>query len=462
MPELPEVETVVRTLEKQIGNATISDVHVLHVPIVKGDIGRFVETLKGHTIRSYKRRGKYLLFELDNVCLVAHLRMEGKFFIYSEETNPSKHDHLIISLNDGREVHYNDVRKFGRFEICPLPVDYKSFKDLGPEPLEDSFNVNYCESELRLRTKCIKSTLLDQVFVAGIGNIYADEILFRSRIHPLIPCFLLSKKEIRRLTKNTKLILSEAIKAGGSTIRSYTSSLGVTGLFQNSLSVYGRKGELCPRCSSKIKKIEVGGRGTHFCPNCQKNKRRIAITGLIGSGKSAVSQIIRENNYSVFDADAVNSELLKNDVVLARICDRFPEAFENGMLIRSKLASLIFNDQKNRKDLENILHPIIRARMISDSKKVNPFFAEIPLLFESNFDRHFDYVMCVVASEENILKRMANRGYDRNATMERLKTQYPVSLKVRKSDLIINNDKSYETLESEVERWLKKIDAWQK
>ncbi len=148
MPELPEVETVVRTLEKQIGNATISDVHVLHVPIVKGDIGRFVETLKGHTIRSYKRRGKYLLFELDNVCLVAHLRMEGELFIYSEETNPSKHDHLIISLNDGREVHYNDVRKFGRFEICPLPVDYKSFKDLGPEPLEDSFNVDYCESEL--------------------------------------------------------------------------------------------------------------------------------------------------------------------------------------------------------------------------------------------------------------------------------------------------------------------------
>ena len=264
---------------------------------------------------SYKRRGKYLLFELDNVCLVAHLRMEGKFFIYSEETNPSKHDHLIISLNDGREVHYNDVRKFGRFEICPLSVDYKSFKDLGPEPLEDSFNVNYCESELRLKTKCIKSTLLDQMFVAGIGNIYADEILFRSRIHPLLPCFLLSKKEIRRLTKNTKLILSEAIKAGGSTIRSYTSSLGVTGLFQNSLSVYGRKGELCPRCSSKIKKIEVGGRGTHFCPNCQKNKRRIAITGLIGSGKSAVSQIIRDNNYSVFDADAVNSELLKNDVL---------------------------------------------------------------------------------------------------------------------------------------------------
>ena len=462
MPELPEVETVVRTLEKQIGNATISDLRVLYAPIIKGDPDFFANSLKGQTIRSYKRRGKYLIFELDSICLVAHLRMEGKFFIYSCKTNPAKHDHLIINLNDGREIHYNDVRKFGRFELYPLSRDYSEFKGLGPEPLTDSFNVDYCASELRFKTKCIKSTLLDQTFVSGIGNIYADEILFSSRIHPLLPCFLLSRNEIKRIVKNTKLILSKAIEAGGSTIRSYTSSLGVTGLFQNSLSAYGRKGESCPRCSSKIKRIEVGGRGTHFCPSCQRNKRRIAITGLIGSGKSAVSQIIRENGYTVFDADAVNSELLKDADVLSEICERFPDAFESGELVRSKLASLIFNNPKNRQDLENILHPIIRKRMIAESKKANPFFAEIPLLFESNFDRHFDYIVCVVASEENILKRMVNRGYDRNATIERLKTQYPVSLKVKKSDLIIHNDKSYETLKSEVERWLRKFDAWQK
>ena len=462
MPELPEVETVVRTLEKQIGNAVIADVRVLYAPIIMGDPDSFKRTIIGQRIRSYKRRGKYLLFELDDVCLVAHLRMEGKFFIFKGETTPDKHDHLIFKLSDGREIHYNDVRKFGRFELMPLKGDYSEFKELGPEPLSNSFNQRYSRDVLRSRSKCIKSTLLDQEFVSGIGNIYADEILFRSRIHPLIPSFLLSRKEISRLVKNTKYVLAEAITAGGSTIRSYTSSLGVTGLFQNSLSAYGRKGEACPRCATPIEKIVVGGRGTHFCPKCQKNRRKIAITGIIGSGKSTVSQIIRDNGYTVFDADAVNSELLKDPAVLSRIKDRFPDAFENDILVRSKLASEIFNNPVSKSDLENILHPIIRKRMIKEANRTYLFFAEIPLLFESGFDKYFDYVICVTASEKTILQRMKNRGYDEQSTLERIKTQYPVKVKVRKSDFVINNDGNYEQLKRNVEGWLRKADAWKK
>lgn len=462
MPELPEVETVVRTLEKQIGNALITDVRVLYAPIISGDPVLFKKAVVGRRIHSYKRRGKYLLFELDDICLVAHLRMEGKFFIFQGEKAPGKHDHLIFKLSDGREVHYNDVRKFGRFELIPLKKDYSDFKNLGPEPLSASFNTKYSQEVLRSRSKCIKSTLLDQEFVSGIGNIYADEILFRSRIHPLIPSYLLSKKEISRLVKNAKEVLSEAIAEGGSTIRSYTSSLGVTGLFQNSLSAYGQKGEPCPRCSTPIKKIVVSGRGTHFCPKCQKNTRRIAITGIIGSGKSTVSQIIRDNGYSVFDADAVNSELLKDPLILSRIENRFPNAFENGVLVRAKLASEIFNNPDSKSDLENILHPIIRKRMLKDAKNTDLFFAEIPLLFESGFAKDFDYVICVVASEKTILERMKNRGYNEQATKERIKTQYPVKVKVRKSDLIINNDADYDQLKKNVEGWLRKADAWKK
>ena len=268
MPELPEVQTVADTLAHQIKDASIIDVKILYPKIIEGDPDEFRKRLIGQHFRCFRRRGKYLLFEMDDVTLVSHLRMEGKYFIFGQSDPYLKHDHVIFDLQDGRSLHYNDVRKFGRMYLTEKKRTYRRFRDLGPEPFWKSFDLSYCKAFLSKRKVPIKEVLLDQSFVAGIGNIYADEILFVSRIHPLRAADTLSDGQIRSVISNTRKILSKAIRAGGTTIRSYTSSLGVTGLFQMSLRAHDQKN--CRTCGSKIVKIRVGGRGTYYCPKCQK------------------------------------------------------------------------------------------------------------------------------------------------------------------------------------------------
>jgi len=271
MPELPEVQTVLDTLALRIKDAGIRDIRILHEPIIEGDAKLFRKKLIGQHFRNFRRRGKYLLFEMDDLTFVSHLRMEGKYFIYDGEVPENRHNHVIFLLDDGRSLVYNDVRKFGRMYLIEKKRDYRHFRDLGPEPFWDSFSVSYCRKYLKQRKAPIKEVLLDQSFVAGIGNIYADEILFLSRIHPLRKADSLSEEEICRIIRNTRRILRKAIRAGGTTIRSYTSSLGVTGLFQLSLKAHGR--DSCPVCGAPITKIRVAGRGTYFCENCQKENR---------------------------------------------------------------------------------------------------------------------------------------------------------------------------------------------
>ena len=268
MPELPEVQTVLDTLANRIKDAGIEDVKILYEPIVEGDSKQFREKLIGQHFRAFRRRGKYLLFEMDDLTFVSHLRMEGKYFIYDDEVPENRHNHVIFLLDDRRSLVYNDVRKFGRMYLIEKKRDYRHFRDLGPEPFWDSFSISYCRKYLKQRKAPIKEVLLDQSFVAGIGNIYADEILFMSEIHPLRKANSLNEEEIRRIVQNTRKILRKAIRAGGTTIRSYTSSLGVTGLFQ--LSLMAHKQDTCPVCNAPISRIKVAGRGPYFCKNCQK------------------------------------------------------------------------------------------------------------------------------------------------------------------------------------------------
>ena len=268
MPELPEVQTVVDTLAGQIRDREIIKIEVIYAPIIEDDISLFKEKLIGQHFRNFRRRGKYLLFEMDDLTLVSHLRMEGKYYLYEEGHPLSKHDHIVFYLDDGRRLVYNDFRKFGRMYLTDKKRDYRSFKDLGPEPFWDSFNEEYCKTYLAKHSAPIKEVLLDQHFVAGIGNIYADEILYACKIFPKRRADSLSDKEIEDLIKNTRKILRKAIRAGGTTIRTYTSSLGVTGRFQMSLRAHEQK--ICPVCKGEIRKITVAGRGTYFCPVCQK------------------------------------------------------------------------------------------------------------------------------------------------------------------------------------------------
>lgn len=268
MPELPEVETVVRTLEKRIKNRRIEKVEVIYEPIITGSVTSFKRKLKGQHFRKFSRRGKFLLFYMDDVLFVSHLRMEGKYYIQDKDEPRDKHMHIIFHLDDGKELRYRDTRKFGRMEICPLDTDIDSFHDLGLEPWDDRLDAQYVLDVCKKRSIPIKTLLLDQHFIAGIGNIYADEILFASKIEPTRSSNTITKKEAELIIKSTRKILEEAIKAGGTTIRSYTSSLGVSGKFQLSCMVHTKK--ICQKCKSNIIVKYIGGRSTYYCPKCQK------------------------------------------------------------------------------------------------------------------------------------------------------------------------------------------------
>lgn len=273
MPELPEVETVVRTLEKLIKNEEIIDVKIYWDNIIVGDIDEFKNKLIGQHFNDFKRRGKYLLFKLDDYYLMSHLRMEGKYFVFDDAHSKDKHSHVIFSFKSGRQLHYNDTRKFGKMELLAGDLDIKNIKGLGPEPFDDDFNLAYVRSVASKFKGPIKQLILDQHFVAGVGNIYADEILFEMAIDPESPANKLSDEDFNNMIVATRKILTKAIADGGTTIRSYTSSLGVSGRFQLSLNVHQRVNEKCKRCGGIILKKTVKTRGTYYCKKCQKLKK---------------------------------------------------------------------------------------------------------------------------------------------------------------------------------------------
>jgi len=272
MPELPEVETVVRTLEYLIQGRRIDRIQINYDPIVMQNPKVFQSRLLNQHFNLFKRRGKYILFEMDDCTLVSHLRMEGKFYLKKAQDEWDKHTHVQFYLDDGSRLDYHDTRKFGRMEIIDKKADYSDFKGLGPEPFWDSFNEEYILSNTRNKNTALKALLLDQHFVAGVGNIYADEICFQMGLHPLFKVKNLTGPKRRKLIEVTRFVLNKAIQAGGSTVRSYTSSLGVSGLFQLQIEVYGRANEPCTRCGTPLKRIMVQQRGTCFCPVCQRKR----------------------------------------------------------------------------------------------------------------------------------------------------------------------------------------------
>lgn len=274
MPELPEVQTVVSTLEHQLGEITFKKARVLWDNIIAyPSVKEFEKQIENQTIHEYLRYGKFLVFKLDDYFLIAHLRMEGKFYVQDSKEDITKHMHVIFDLDNGKQLRYHDTRKFGKMYLYPLVDNFKTlppFKNIGLDAFDDALTVDYLKSKLKRKDPMLKVFLLDQNNIAGIGNIYADEICFSLDLDPRTPMSKLSDEKLQQLIDNTRMILREAIKAGGTTIRSYTSSLGVDGRFQLQLKVHQKEGELCPNCQNEIKKIKVGGRGTYICDKCQK------------------------------------------------------------------------------------------------------------------------------------------------------------------------------------------------
>lgn len=268
MPELPEVETVKETLKKEVLNRTIKDVIVYYDGIIAyPSKEEFVKNIRNQKINDIKRKGKFLMFELDDYYLLSHLRMEGRYYIRDGEK--LKHEHVRFILND-KNLCYIDTRKFGRMHLIPKDIVYsvKPLSDLGLEPWDENLTVEYLKEKYKNKKLPIKTVLLDQSIITGIGNIYDDEILFLSKINPYKKACDLTKKNLEDIIINTRDVLEHAIKLGGTTIRTYESSEGIHGLFQHELLIHGRSE--CSKCNNPVTKEFIGGRGTYYCKKCQK------------------------------------------------------------------------------------------------------------------------------------------------------------------------------------------------
>ena len=275
MPEAPEVQTVLSTLEDQIKDFRIEEVQIRYEKLIENEtVSSFIEKISNQHFRQFHRYGKYLIFALDDYDWIVHLRMEGKFYLLTDLPK-DKHIHAGFLLSDGRWLCYHDTRKFGRMKLYLKQEDFQSlpcFQKLGPDVLDPSLNADYLYQAFHHSNRSLKACLLDQSLVAGIGNIYADEICFACQLDPRSRSKRISKKDCVRLVYHMQRIIRGAMRYGGTTIRSYTSSLGVTGRFQLKLRVHDRKDEECTVCHSLIKKIIVAQRGTYLCPKCQKRK----------------------------------------------------------------------------------------------------------------------------------------------------------------------------------------------
>lgn len=274
MPELPEVETVRRTLNSLITGKTIRKVTATLPRILQkpDDPDAFAAMLEGRTFAGVERRGKFLRLLLDGLVLVSHLRMEGRYGLYRDDEPVESHTHVIFHFTDGTALRYKDVRQFGTMHLFAPGEEFRSapLNKLGLEPLNDSFTPEAFRRALGKRTTKIKPLLLNQEVIVGLGNIYVDEALHEARIHPERGADTLTGPEKDRLYEAIRATLSSAVEAGGSSIKSYVNGQGEMGMFQHRLRAYGRTDEPCGRCGTPIVKFVVGGRGTHVCPKCQK------------------------------------------------------------------------------------------------------------------------------------------------------------------------------------------------
>lgn len=262
LPELPEVETVVRSIAPHIVGRTIEHAELHSQRVTRGGLAETAAALAGKTIESVRRHGKQIFIHLDRGVIYVHLGMTGKLLWNAER---GKYTRAYLQLDHGALV-YDDIRQFGRFEFFPsLPA---AFERVGPDALKVSFADFY--QRLKQRRVTVKALLLNQAFVGGVGNIYADEALYAAGIHPRTLSSRLSEVRARRLHSNILEILEQAIQHRGSSISDYVDAAGERGGYQSLHNVYGRAGEPCPRCGSAVRRIVVAQRGTHYCPRCQR------------------------------------------------------------------------------------------------------------------------------------------------------------------------------------------------
>lgn len=274
MPELPEIETIKGVIAPQIKGLTIENITVNRPEVISHPTANeFCKAVAGQTISSMERRGKFLIIHLVNESrIILHLRMTGCLLVTSSDYPMEKHTHIIMQLSNGMELRFSDTRRFGRFWLIQFGEEdtYSGISKLGLEPLSAECNAEYLQGKLAKRKKTIKECLLDQSVIAGIGNIYSDEILFRARIIPARSANSLTSEEWQRLATEIPECLSYFIDKNRITPKDYLQTKGQDYRNTPFLQVYGHNGESCPRCGKVLCRIVVGGRSSVYCPNCQE------------------------------------------------------------------------------------------------------------------------------------------------------------------------------------------------
>ena len=451
MPELPEVETVRRMLENEVLGKRIEHVDVFRDKNVVTGAEEFKEAVKGKRIEKMGRVGKFLIFHLSGgLALVSHLRMEGKYYDGSYEDPVSKHEILRFRFEDGSRLSYLDTRKFGVIylkkedELMSTPP----LTEVGTEPW--ATDPEGLLKAYRRKKGPLKEALLDQGIMCGLGNIYADEVLYATGLHPLKTCPTLTLDDAKRIVEESSQILKMAIENGGSTIRSYHPKEGMDGRMQNALKAYGMVGHPCERCSFPLAKIRVGGRGTTYCPHCQRDEEHpfvVSVTGPIASGKSSVGRYLEAKGFRRIDLDEVVRELYQDPAILEevdRILGLSPK--ENG-LDRKAALEILAKDQEKKKELEAYVHPLAYKRAVEEAANshADKVVYEVPFYLGSPIEEITNCLIYVEASQESKKKRILDRGKNPEEALA-LNGSYSWLEAKKKANVVLSTDGSVDEL----------------
>ena len=463
MPELPEVETVKRVLLPIVKDRTIKKIEVLRKSIVNNKEDEFISYYTNERFLDISRIGKFLIFHLTNdKVLISHLRMEGKYIELLEEDANTKYARVVFHLDNNHKLCYDDSRSFGRM-IINDESNYRNEKELsklGPEPFDVS-DVSFLINRTKRMNLPIKTALLTQELITGLGNIYVDEVVFASKIHPLTPAKLIKRNEWEKIIEESKRILNAAILAGGSTIKSYHPGKDIDGNFQTSLLAYGRNGQKCVVCHTNMRFIKVNGRGTTFCPHCQiklGKPLKVAIVGKIASGKSAVLNVFKELGYLSLSSDEIVHNLYERKEIQDLIIKRFKLKGDADFL--TMLTEHLKVKKQDLDRLEKIVHPLVKKEIESEFKKSSSplLVAEVPLLFKAKMENMFDVIIGVDISEANQLKRLEIRDQEKSAFLKRINDLNNMFEEHRQDlDFVVDNNSDLKSLEKQTKLVINKV-----
>ena len=462
MPELPEVETVINTIRPHIINKEIEKIEVYYDRLVQSNLDEFKTKLINQKFINVTRYGKFIFLHLTNdFVIITHLRMEGKFRFENSHNLRKKHTSAGFFFKDGTSLAFDDTRKFGLMYLSDEAnfKETKMIKKLGIEANKISENDYEFLIKKFKKNKCIKELLLDQSILAGIGNIYADEILFSTKINPFRKGNDISDEKYHEIFQASNQILNKAITLGGSTIHSFHPSEGVDGKFQETLLCYGKSGTPCPNCNTTLHKDFIGGRGTTFCPNCQIDKsleKGIAITGPIGSGKSTVLNYFKEKGFITYSCDEMVHKLYEKPEISRKISQILNAPFDINNKKTTRLARKIMIDNPEiKKKIESYIYPILEKEMVLIIKNNEKPVFEVPTLFKAHLEYLFKTIIVIEISKEQQIKNLENRNDDINSSIN-LNRDYEIK-KYQDKIKIVKADGNFNNLYAQIDEIIKSI-----